>query len=108
MPDCTPRRFEFQGPGRREIVAEFSGGRISSDGGVVLLAEADVALRAAQASGHNTWQRFVPPAANQSEIYGAEHWRIRLREVLDAGNILLESQPVYGTGNRAKSIMHYD
>ena len=73
-----------------------------------LLAEADVALRAAQASGHNTWQRFVPPAANQSEIYGAEHWRIRLREVLDAGNIMLESQPVYGTGNRAKSILHYE
>lgn len=41
MPDCTPRRFEFQCPGRREIVAEFSGGRISSDGGVVLLAQAD-------------------------------------------------------------------
>ncbi|MGB5261380.1 MAG: LapD/MoxY N-terminal periplasmic domain-containing protein, partial [Gammaproteobacteria bacterium] len=73
-----------------------------------LLAEADIALRAAQASGHNTWQRFVPPAANQSQIYGTEHWRIRLREALDAGHIILESQPVYGTGNRAKSIMQHE
>ncbi len=73
-----------------------------------LLAEADVALRAAQACGHNTWQRFVPPAANQSKIYGAEHWRMRLREVLDAGHIMLESQPVYGTGSLAKSVMQHE
>ncbi|MBT8117022.1 MAG: EAL domain-containing protein [Gammaproteobacteria bacterium] len=73
-----------------------------------LLAEADVALRAAQACGYNTWQRFVPPAANQSKIYGAEHWRMRLREVLDAGHIMLESQPVYGTGSLAKSVMQHE
>jgi diguanylate cyclase (GGDEF)-like protein len=73
-----------------------------------LLSEADVALRAAQASGHNTWQRFVPPAANQSEIYGTEHWRMRLREVLDAGHIMLESQPVYGTGSQAKSVVQHE
>ena len=73
-----------------------------------LLAEADVALRAAQACGHNTWQRFVPPAANQSEIYGTEHWRLRLREILDAGHIMLESQPVYGTGSLAKSVLQHE
>jgi len=39
--DCTSPRFVFQGPGRRELVAAFDGGRISSDGGVVLLAEVD-------------------------------------------------------------------
>jgi len=38
---CSGQRFLFQGPGRREIVAEFNGGRISSDGGVVLLGEVD-------------------------------------------------------------------
>jgi hypothetical protein len=38
---CTPRQFEFQGPGRRQIVARFDGGRITSDGGVVLLGEVD-------------------------------------------------------------------
>lgn len=41
MPDCTARRFEFQGPGRRQIVAEFTGGQITSDGGVMLLGEVD-------------------------------------------------------------------
>ncbi len=35
--DCTAQRFLFQGPGRREIVASFNGGRITSEGGVVLL-----------------------------------------------------------------------
>jgi hypothetical protein len=38
---CSGQRYLFQGPGRREIVAEFNGGRISSDGGVVLVREVD-------------------------------------------------------------------
>jgi hypothetical protein len=45
MPDCTSGRFEFQGPGRRALVAEFSGGQITSDGGVMLLGELDRQLR---------------------------------------------------------------
>ena len=39
--DCTVQRYLFQGPGRREVVASFDGGRISSDGGAVLLRETD-------------------------------------------------------------------
>ena len=39
--DCTSQRYEFQGPGKRTIVAEFNGGRITSDGGVVLVGEVD-------------------------------------------------------------------
>jgi hypothetical protein len=39
--DCTAQRYLFQGPGRREVVASFNGGRISSDGGVLLLCETD-------------------------------------------------------------------
>ena len=38
---CSGQRYLFQGAGRREIVAEFNGGRISSDGGVVLVREVD-------------------------------------------------------------------
>lgn len=41
MTDCTSRRFEFQGPGRRQLVASFDGGRLTSDGGAVLLREVD-------------------------------------------------------------------
>jgi hypothetical protein len=45
MTDCTARRFEFQGPGRRQLVASFDGGRLSSDGGAVLLREVDRQLQ---------------------------------------------------------------
>jgi len=42
MTECNQDRFEFASAhGRREIVAEFSGGTVSSDGGALLLQEAD-------------------------------------------------------------------
>src|SRR6266581_7970359 len=42
MTECNQDRFGFASVhGRREIVAEFSGGTISSDGGGLLLQEAD-------------------------------------------------------------------
>src|ERR1041384_7556787 len=41
MPDCTSQRFEIQGPAGRMLVADFSGGQITSDGGVMLLGQVD-------------------------------------------------------------------
>lgn len=41
MPNCTSQRFELQGPGGRALVADFSGGQITSDGGVMLLGQVD-------------------------------------------------------------------
>ena len=41
MTDCTQESFEFPPVKRRKVEATFSGGEISSDGGVVLLREAD-------------------------------------------------------------------
>lgn len=38
MTECSERTFRFEGQGRREIVARFDGGTISSDGGALLLA----------------------------------------------------------------------
>ena len=38
---CTPRQLEFEGLARRRIVAGFDGGRMTSDGGALLLREAD-------------------------------------------------------------------
>lgn len=35
--DCTAKRIDFGRIGRREIVADFQGGRLSSDGGALLL-----------------------------------------------------------------------
>lgn len=39
--DCTPQQLEFQGVGRRTVVAAFDGGTLTSDAGVLLLAEVD-------------------------------------------------------------------
>jgi hypothetical protein len=39
--DCSERTFEFEGPSRRKITARFDGGTISSDGGALLLHEAE-------------------------------------------------------------------
>ena len=38
--ECKPEQLEFHGLGRREVVAKFDGGQISSDGGGLLLREA--------------------------------------------------------------------
>ena len=38
--ECTKEYRSFQALGRREIVADFSGGTITSDGGGLLLREA--------------------------------------------------------------------
>ena len=46
--ECTPRQLEFQGFGRRQVVARFDGGSISSDGGGLLLREADRQARILQ------------------------------------------------------------
>ena len=44
MTECTPERFEFATGGSREMVAEFSGGTISSGGGSLRLHETDKKL----------------------------------------------------------------
>jgi hypothetical protein len=41
MTECTPNRVVFSRVGRRDLVADFSGGTITSDAGVLLLREAD-------------------------------------------------------------------
>ena len=41
MPDCTDQQMMFGRVGRREIEADFTGGAISSDGGVMLVRQVD-------------------------------------------------------------------
>lgn len=45
MTECNRRRMVFRAGDRREVVANFDGGMISSDGGVLLLREVDGRLR---------------------------------------------------------------
>lgn len=44
MTDCSSSSMRFQGLGRREVVADFSGGTLTSDGGALLLREVDARL----------------------------------------------------------------
>ena len=41
MTDCNPQQLEFQGVGRRTVVAAFDGGTLTSDGGLLLLSEVE-------------------------------------------------------------------
>ena len=41
MTECTTEKMIFEGVGRRRVEADFSGGQVSSDGGVLLVREAD-------------------------------------------------------------------
>ena len=44
MTECTQSGFGFEACGKREIVARFDGGTISSDGGILLLRQTDKRL----------------------------------------------------------------
>jgi hypothetical protein len=45
MTECNQSGFGFEGCGRREVVARFDGGTISSDGGALLLRQTDQRLK---------------------------------------------------------------
>ena len=42
--ECTPEQLEFLSLGRREIIGRFDGGRLTSDGGGLLLREVDMRI----------------------------------------------------------------
>ena len=44
MTECIQSDFRFKACGKREIVAKFDGGTISSDGGALLLRQTDQRL----------------------------------------------------------------
>ena len=85
-------------------IAMWQQGNRASD----LMSEADLALRAAQASGHNTWQRHNIGAANHPDIHGAGHWRSHIQNVIDQGNIMLVSQPVFSNDVKDRKVLHYE
>jgi diguanylate cyclase (GGDEF)-like protein len=60
-----------------------------------LLAEVDIAMRTAQASGDNAWHRFKPATGSATQVRGDIEWRDYLRQAIHTGGITLLSQPVY-------------
>ncbi len=59
-----------------------------------LLAEADLALHAAQAEEALGWRRFEGRLKRMEEVQGAIYWKNLLKSVLESGEILLHFQPV--------------
>jgi diguanylate cyclase (GGDEF)-like protein len=73
-----------------------------------LMSEADLALRAAQSSGQNTWQRYNSGSTNQPDIYGTGRWRSHLQSIIEHSNIILAAQPVYSTDTQSRNVLHYE
>src|SRR5262249_15387660 len=72
-----------------------------------LLAEADMALRAAQAKGANAVHLHASRAPEEETIYSATHWTEFLRKVIDTGNIVLHMQPVLNCSNK-QTVLQYE
>ena len=52
MTDCKQESFALEGLGRRRVETDFSAGRVSSDGGGLLLREVDLRLRLTERLAH--------------------------------------------------------
>ena len=68
--ECIPEQFEFQGHGFRKVVADFSGGRITSDGGGLLLREI--------ATGTKLLERFADCFVDNRNQAMIEHTKLEL------------------------------
>ena len=97
--DCNEQPLLFQDLGRRKVVADFSGGSLSSDGGVLLLRQVDANLGLTQSLAQCFYdvrqQQFVDHTVAQmlaQRIYGValgyedinDHERLRLDPLLAA------------------------
>ena len=76
MPKCTGDRIEFGRLGRRVIEADFSGGDLSSDGGMMLLKQVDerIGLTRSERSARSGAHRAL-----DARVAGTAHLRVVLR-----------------------------
>ena len=74
MTDDTTATFPFPAVGRKKITAAFDGGRLSSDGGVMLLAQAERRLGIAERLAH-----FIPDRRDPERVKHAILDMIRAR-----------------------------
>ncbi len=68
--ECIPQQLEFQGLGLRKVVADFSGGRITSDAGALLLREI--------AAGTKLLERFADCFTDNRNEAMIEHTKLEL------------------------------
>jgi diguanylate cyclase (GGDEF)-like protein len=71
-----------------------------------VLAEADNALRAAQAMGNNGWHRHEPSEAAPRSIPGAAQWHSRLKQAISSANATLCAQPVLDFSGSGDKVLH--
>lgn len=83
-------------------IALFEKGMSSSE----LLAEADMALRAAQGQGPLGWSRYEGKIAKTKDAPGANHWRSLLKSVIEDEGVVLHFQPVVSI--HAEEILHHE
>ena len=72
-----------------------------------LLAEADMALRAAQTKGANAVHMHEPKSVDQATAFSATRWTEFLRKIIDTRSIVLHVQPVRHCVDREK-LMQYE
>jgi len=68
--ECIPEQLEFQGLGRRKVVGDFSGGRVTSDAGGLLLREV--------AEGSRILKDFAGCFADQRDLDRIDHTVLEL------------------------------
>ncbi len=82
--------------------AYYRGGRAPSE----LLAEADMALRAADRQGANAFHMYEPQDLSATEIHGSQQWSQILRDVIRRRDVVLHFQPTVACDSR--SVLHYE
>lgn len=79
----------------------------SAQGVSQLLAEADMALRAAQTKGANAVHMHEPKSVDQATAFSATRWTEFLRKIIDTRSIVLHLQPVRDCVDR-EHLMQYE
>ena len=95
--ECTPIPMEFQGVGRRKVEASFDGGHLSSDGGTLLLREAEERFTIIERFPACFTDHRDPRYVEHSVL--AEHRdRLLIKEMTDFSRRLHRNKKAHGRG----------
>ena len=73
-----------------------------------LLAEADIALRTAQASGTYGWHRYKPEATAATPARGTQEWHDYLQQIIRNSSIALYTQAVFTVAETQPRLIHHE
>jgi hypothetical protein len=105
--ECSAERINFHGLGGRGAVGRFDGGRISSDGGCVLLREVEerthILNRLAGCFVASS-PRSPGPSAGASPSTDAASWELRSKRKLKDRNLQTGAAPTCGYSSYGKTL----